>query len=66
MRLRRLEITAVSGSLVLMELALDQTVVTRDTQVRIEADGPWIAVHGGGFRPGLRFQVRIRCCHAAN
>jgi hypothetical protein len=49
MRLRRLEITAVSGSVVLMELALDQTVVTRDTQVRIEADGPWIAVHGGGF-----------------
>ena len=49
MRLRRLEITAVSGSLVLMELALDQTVVTRDTQVRIEADSPWIAVHGGGF-----------------
>jgi hypothetical protein len=49
MRLRRLDITAVSGSLVLMELALDQTVVTRDTQVRIEADGPWIAVHGGGF-----------------
>jgi hypothetical protein len=49
MRLRRLEITAVSGSLVLMELALDQTVVTRDTQVRIDADGPWIAVHGGGF-----------------
>jgi hypothetical protein len=48
MRLRRIEITAVSGSLVLMELALDQKFVTHDTQVRIEADGAWIAVHGGG------------------
>lgn len=48
--LRQLEIRVVSGSLVLVQLATDQNLVIRETQVRVDADGPWLTVYGPAFR----------------
>jgi hypothetical protein len=49
--LRQLEVRAVSGCLALVELALcpGKEMVTSETQVRIDADSPWLTVHGPGF-----------------
>ena len=47
--LRQLEIRMVSGCLVLAQLALDQDLVTRQTQVRVNTGEPWLTVHGPGF-----------------
>jgi hypothetical protein len=44
--LRQLEMRVVSGCLVLVRLALDHDVVTRESQVRVDPGGPWLAVHG--------------------
>ncbi|GFG75421.1 hypothetical protein MBOT_27860 [Mycobacterium botniense] len=47
--LRQLEIRVVSGCLVLAQLVTDQDLVIRDTQVRVDANGPWLTVHGPAF-----------------
>jgi hypothetical protein len=50
--MRRLEVIAVSGTAALMELALDQKVSTRETQMRLDEDAPWITVDGEAFSTG--------------
>jgi hypothetical protein len=49
--LRQLEIRVVSGCLSLAQLALlpDEDPVIRQTQVRADPGGPWLAVHGPAF-----------------
>lgn len=49
--LRRLEIRVVSGCVALLQLALypDEDRTTRETQVRIDAGGPWLTVCGPAF-----------------
>jgi hypothetical protein len=47
--LRQLEIRVVSGCLVLVQLALDQDVAIRETQVRVAPDRPWLTVRGRAF-----------------
>lgn len=47
--LRELDICVVSACLALFRLAIDRKLEIRETQVRIEADGPWFAVDGAGF-----------------
>jgi hypothetical protein len=48
--LRQLEIRVVSGCLVLLHLVLDQNdVTTRETQVRLDGDQPWLPVYGPAF-----------------
>jgi len=39
----------VSACLALFRLAIDRKLEIRETQVRIEADGPWFAFDGAGF-----------------
>lgn len=47
--LRQLEIRAVSGCLVLLHLVSGANVSTRETQVRLDKDQPWLSVSGPGF-----------------
>lgn len=49
--LRQVESRVVSGCLALAQLALfpETDLVARQTQVRVEPDGPWLAVHGPAF-----------------
>jgi hypothetical protein len=49
--LQQMEIRVVSGCLALVYLALcpENDLVTRDTQVRIESNSPWLAVYGPSF-----------------
>ncbi|WP_157900895.1 HEPN domain-containing protein [Mycobacterium terramassiliense] len=49
--IERLEIRAISGCLALAQLALypDEDLVIPNTQVRVDADSPWLTVHGPGF-----------------
>ena len=64
--LRQLEIRVVSGCLVLVRLAVDQDLVIRETQVRVDPGGPWLTVHGpGSARRWIVLTLR-HCCHARN
>jgi hypothetical protein len=49
--LRRLEIRVVTGCLALLQLAIypDHERVTRETQVRISSEGPWLKLRGPAF-----------------
>jgi hypothetical protein len=49
--LPRLQIRAMSGCLALAQLALypDEDLAIRETQIRVDADSPWLTVHGPAF-----------------
>jgi hypothetical protein len=53
--LRQLEIRVLSGCLVLAQLAigLEQELVTRETEVRLDPDSAWLAVQGMGVSAPL-------------
>lgn len=51
--LRQFEIRVISGCLAFLQLAIypdpAEARVTRETQIRIHPDSPWLAVHGAAF-----------------